>query len=131
MLKNLLMVVLAAVCVCAIAMPGTADAPAAERGETKPLEAAQMLKEDRTALELGRKVLAVREAIQNPKSPNAIKAVTDLGHDQRHYVMVRGWLSYQLQGDTSILKAAKERTRDEVKDRIGFLKKAIRAIDLE
>lgn len=86
---------------------------------------------DETALELGRKVLAVRNAIQNPRAPNAMKAVTDLGRDQRYYVMVRGWLSYQLEGDTSILDAAKGHARDEVKERINFLKQAIRAIDLE
>ena len=84
-----------------------------------------------TALELGRKVLAVREAIQNPGMPNAMQAVTDLGHDQRYYVMVRGWLLYQLQGDMSILDANKGQTRDEIKTRINFLEKAIRAIDLE
>jgi hypothetical protein len=84
-----------------------------------------------TALELGRKVFAVREAIQNPGMPNAMQAVTDLGHDQRYYVMVRGWLSYQLQGDMSILDANREQTRDEVRARINFLEKAIRAIDLE
>ena len=71
------------------------------------------------------------EAIQNPGMPNAMQAVTDLGHDQRYYVMVRGWLSYQLQGDMSILDASREQTRDEVRARINFLEKAIRAIDLE
>jgi len=87
--------------------------------------------DDQTAMELGRKVLAVREAIQNPGGPKAMKAVTDLGGDQRYYVMVRGWLSYQLNGDRSILHAAKGQTGDEVKQRIQFLEKAIRAIDLE
>jgi hypothetical protein len=86
---------------------------------------------DQTAMELGYKVLAVREAIENPGAPNAMQAVTDLGHDQRYYVMVRGWLSYRLDGDRSILGAARGQTRDEVKERIHFLEKAIRAIDLE
>ena len=89
------------------------------------------LSDDQTALELGHKVLAVREAIQNPRAPNAMKAITDLGGDQRYYVMVRGWLSYQLEGDMSILSAGKGHTPDEVTERIDFLKKAIRAIDLE
>ena len=87
--------------------------------------------DDQTAMELGRKVLAVREAIQNPGGPKAMKAVTDLGGDQRYYVMVRGWLSYQLDGDRSIFHAAKGQIGDEVKQRIQFLEKAIRAIDLE
>ena len=98
--------------------------------EAEPLNASSMT-EHQTALELGRKVLAVREAIQNPGMPNAMQAITDLGHDQRYYVMVRGWLSYQLQGDMSILDANREQTRDEVRARINFLEKAIRAIDLE
>ena len=93
--------------------------------------AASDMTEHQTALELGRKVLVVRVAIQNPGMPNAMQAVTDLGRDQRYYVMVRGWLSYQLQGDMSILDANKEQTRDEIKMRINFLEKAIRAIDLE
>jgi ABC-type dipeptide/oligopeptide/nickel transport system permease component len=86
---------------------------------------------DQTALELGRKVLAVKQAIQNPGGPDAIKAITDLGRDQRFYVMVRGWLSYQLEGDMSIFYAAKEQTPDAVMERIDFLNDAIRAIDLE
>jgi hypothetical protein len=87
--------------------------------------------DDETAIQLGRKVLSVRKAIQNPQAPNAMQAVTELGRDQRYYVMVRGWLSYQLQADLSILETANEQTRGEVKARIHFLKEAIRAIDLE
>ena len=49
---------------------------------------------------LGRKALAVRKAIQDPKAAGGMEAVTDLGRDQRHYVMVRGWddAEYQLGG---------------------------------
>ncbi len=82
-------------------------------------------------MDLGRKVLAVMEAIQDPEGPNAMRAVTELGRDQRYYVMVRGWLSYQLEGDKSILAASGEQAPHEVRERIHFLKKAIRAIDLE
>lgn len=99
-------------------------------GSFQPAHAASM-SADQTVLELGHKVLAVRQAIQNPGGPNAMKAITDLGRDQRYYVMVRGWLSYQLEGDMSILDAAKEQTPDAVKERIDFLNRAIRAIDLE
>ena len=87
--------------------------------------------EDPEALELGRKVLAVRRAIEDPSSPGAMKAVTDLGLDQRYYVLVRGWLSQQLAADRSLADANKERTPRAVLDRIDFLQKAIRAIDLE
>ena len=70
-------------------------------------------------------------ALENPKAPNAMHAVSALGHDQRYYVLVRGWLSFQLQGDTDILKANGERTSQLVRDRIDFVEKAIRVLDLE
>ncbi len=87
--------------------------------------------DDQTSMDLGRKVLAVMEAIQDPEEPNAMRAVTELGRDQRYYVMVRGWLSYQLEGDMSILAATGGQAPHEVRERIRFLKKAIRAVDLE
>jgi hypothetical protein len=87
--------------------------------------------DDQAALELGRKVLAIREALHNPGGPHALQAVTDLGLDQRYYVMVRGWLAYQLAGDRSILDAARGQARAAVRERIHFLEQAIRAIDLE
>jgi hypothetical protein len=87
--------------------------------------------DDETALALGRKVLAVQQALTNPSGPNAMKAVTELGHDQRYYVMVRGWIAYQLAGDRSILEAGSAPARDAVTARINFIEKAIRAIDLE
>jgi hypothetical protein len=87
--------------------------------------------DDQSAMELGRKVLAVREALQNPRGLNAMQAVTDLGQDQRYYVMVRGWLAYQLEGDRGILDAAGGQARAAVTERIHFLEQAIRAIDLE
>ena len=86
---------------------------------------------DSTPEQLGRKVLAIREAIRNPDGPDAMQAVIDLGRDQRSYVMVRGWLSYQLEGDRSILDASDEQTPTEVRERIRFLEQAIHAIDLE
>ncbi|MCP3867085.1 MAG: hypothetical protein GY703_03135 [Gammaproteobacteria bacterium] len=87
--------------------------------------------DERGLLELGRKVLAVREAIDNPTAPGSMDAITDLGRDQRYYVMVRGWLAYQLVGDQSILETAEGQTRKRILNRIHFLKKGIRAIDLE
>ncbi len=92
---------------------------------------AASVSDDQMALELGRKVLAVRHAIQNPGESNSMQAIADLGRDQRFYVMVRGWLSYQLEGDLSIVNAAKEHTPNTVTERIEFLNEAIRAIDLE
>ena len=84
---------------------------------------------DVEAMELGYKVAAVKVAIQDPAAPGAMHAITSLGHDQRYYVMVRGWLTYQLQGDRSLLEASPDQT--EVRARVDFLQRAIRAIDLE
>ena len=87
--------------------------------------------DDQAALELGYRVEAVREAIQHPEAPHALQAITDLGHDQRYYVMVRGWLAYQRQGDKSIVDASRGQAPEIVRARIRFLDQAIRAIDLE
>ena len=118
----------AAICVTAVmelephaaAADGKPGAAAAASGE-----------EDEAALALGRSVLAVRLAIENPQTPGALDAVRALGTDSRHYVMVRGWLSEQLRADRSIRDASREKTPRNIMDRIAFLEKAIRAIDLE
>ena len=86
---------------------------------------------DLAALQLGRRVEAVREAIQHPEAPDALAAIIDLGRDQRYYVMVRGWLAWQLQGDQSIASASHDQQLDNISVRIKLLNKAIRAIDLE
>ena len=114
-----------------LAFAGMTASPAKDSEKEKPATPATLTGEARKALELGRKVLAVRQAIANPQTPGAMEAVTALGLDSRHYVMVRGWLTQQLAGDQSILDASKENTPKAVKDRIAFLHKAIRAIDLE
>jgi hypothetical protein len=98
-----------------------------ENGPAKPTPAEQ----DRAALELGRRVLAVGRAIGDPQSPGAMRAVTDLGHDQRYYVMVRGWLSYQLQADQSLVEAHRGKAPEPITQRVEFLRRAIRAVDLE
>lgn len=123
--------VLAAALTGAVVFVGMNDVRAAENGPPKPAVAAPLPKEDQAALELGRRIHAIQRAIANPKAPDALQAVKDLGTDQRYYVMVRGWLSYQLSGDQSILDANRDRTATAVKDRIAFLHQAIRALDLE
>ena len=87
--------------------------------------------EHQAALELGRRVQAVREAIQHPEAPHALAAIIELGRDQRYYVMVRGWLAYQRQGDMSIAAASRGQAPEHIHARIRFLDRAIRAIDLE
>ena len=86
---------------------------------------------DDEALRLGRQVLAVRAALDEPAVPGAMQAVMDLGLDSRYYVMVRGWLSMQLAGDRSIADASKSKVSPKIERRIEFLEQAIRAIDLE
>jgi len=83
------------------------------------------------ATRLGQRVLAVQAALDDPGSPDAMQAITDLGLDSRYYVMVRGWLSLQLDGDRSIAAASDESAAPAITQRIEFLKQAIRAIDLE
>ena len=84
---------------------------------------------DTEAMGLGYRVAAVRAAIQDPAAHGAMQAITGLGQDQRYYVMVRGWLMYQLQGDRSLLEA--NPGQSAVQARVDFLEQAIRAIDLE
>ena len=86
---------------------------------------------DADAMELGYKVSAINAALQNPVTPGAMQTITELGHDQRYYVMVRGWLMYQLQGDMSILQASQGQEQENIRARIDFIQRAIRAIDLE
>jgi len=86
---------------------------------------------DAEATELGNRISAINTALQNPAAPGAMQAITELGHDQRYYVMVRGWLMYQLQGDMSILEARQEQTSNTIRARVEFIRRAIRAIDLE
>ena len=81
--------------------------------------------------QLGRQVLAVGEAIRHPQMPDAMETIVELGTDSRHYVMVRGWLALELQGVESILGASQPGERPELEARAEFLKRAIRAIDLE
>ena len=86
---------------------------------------------DAEAAELGYRISAINTALQNPAAPGAMQAITDLGHDQRYYVMVRGWLMYQLQGDMSILQASQGQAQESIRARVDFIRQAIRAIDLE
>jgi hypothetical protein len=83
------------------------------------------------ACRLGERVLAARAALADPGAPGALDAIVDLGSDSRYYVMVRGWLVMQLQGDLSIVEASGGDAPPEVVHRVEFLEGAIRAIDLE
>jgi len=116
------------ICLQVWAGPGDCEAVGTEPAPPPTLSRSAA---DQTALELGYKVQAIRLAIENPAAPGALKAVTSLGLEQPYYVMVRGWLAHQLQADLSLLDAAKSAPPEPVKARVDFLRKAIRAIDLE
>jgi hypothetical protein len=95
------------------------------------LEPVDPSRTDRHALWLGHRVLAIDAAIRSPDAPDAMGAVLELGLDSRYYVMVRGWLVMQLRSDMSISQARNGDVSPQIAARIAFLKKAIRAIDLE
>jgi len=80
---------------------------------------------------LGHRVDALREALHHPYGEGAMDAVVALGRDSRYYVMVRGWLGFQLQADLSIVEARQGDVPADLAARIAFLRRAIRAIDLE
>ena len=86
---------------------------------------------DAHALWLGHRVLAIAAAIERPEMPGAMDSVLALGLDSRYYVLVRGWLSMQLRGDLDISEARDGDVSPRLAARIAFLRKAIRAIDLE
>ena len=86
---------------------------------------------DPDASDLGLKVLAVQAVLATPSTPGAIDTIKALGLDSRYYVMVRGWLSMQLEGDRSIASARGDAVPRHIRQRIDFLERAIRAVDLE
>lgn len=126
--NRLVLLVASFACIAAFSELNNSATAAGEK--TKP-GVAVLTEEDQTALEVGRRVLAVQRAIEHPRAPGSLEAVKALGLDARYYVMVRGWLSEQLRVDSSIRDASKDNTPQKIKDRIVFLEKAIRTIDLE
>jgi hypothetical protein len=80
---------------------------------------------------LGQRVLGIKAALQDPAAPGSMHAVTVLGLDSRYYVLVRGWLGQQLEGDRSIAESSEGEVGHELKRRIEFIEQALRAIDLE
>ncbi len=86
---------------------------------------------DPIACELGAGVLEVASAISDPSRDGAMDAITTLGTDSRYYLMVRGWLVQQIAADRSILSTGSGASRDDLKNRVAELERAIRLIDLE
>lgn len=90
----------------------------------------QAQSQEQAALHLGQQVLRLRQALAKPEAPESMQAVLELGQQQAAYMMVRGWLSYQLQADLSLL-AANPQANASVRQRVAFLQQAIRRLDLE
>ncbi len=83
------------------------------------------------AIRLGEWVMAAGAAISDPAIPGAMDAITRLGHDSRYYTMTRGWLVQVLQGNQSVLDAGEAGSRPALEARQEFLRRALRAIDLD
>lgn len=105
--------------------------PASSMAGDCALESVDQAQADEHALWLGHSILAIAEAIHSPETPGAMEVVLALGSDSRYYVMVRGWLAMQLAGDLSIMESHHGDVSPQIAARIAFLRKAIRAIDLE
>lgn len=105
--------------------------PASGMAGDCPLEPVDQAQPDEHALWLGKRILAIAEAIDSPETPGAMEVVLALGSDSRYYVMVRGWLAMQLAGDLSIMESHHGDVSPQITARIAFLRKAIRTMDLE
>lgn len=87
--------------------------------------------DDSKALLVGKQILAISAILEDPNTPNALSTVVELGTDSRYYVLCRGWLNEMLRLHQSILDARRDDPSPKISSRVDFLKKAIRAIDLE
>ncbi len=124
-----LTIVLALVVLCGCANTDNASTAEQEAGNTT------LTKEDKHALELGRKIIRIKAALQIPEKQASVDAVTELGLDSRYYVMVRGWILQHINMTQSYLGTTtykeSEQRKSEIDDRIASLQKMLRAIDLE
>ncbi len=124
-----LTIVLALVVLCGCANTDNAFTAEQEVGNTT------LTKEDKHALELGRKIVRIKAALQIPEQQASVDAVTELGLDSRYYVMVRGWILQHINMTQSYLGTTtykeSEQRKSEIDDRIASLQKMLRAIDLE
>lgn len=86
---------------------------------------------------IGVMIKALSQAIASPDTPDSLAIITQYGTDSRYYVMIRGWLVQELSGVQSQLDATRgHKTEDgsakaKLAERVSFLTKAIRRIDLE
>ncbi len=84
--------------------------------------------QDMSDCDVGVIVRSVSEAIDTGME---LDTIVKYGTDSRYYVMIRGWLVQELVGVESQFESANSPAQQNFKNRIAFLKKAIRRIDLE
>ncbi|TBW49839.1 hypothetical protein EZI54_19195 [Marinobacter halodurans] len=81
---------------------------------------------------IGHMVQAVDAAIDRPADPESLDTLVRYGTDSRYYIMIRGWLSQELEGVESQYEASRNpERRQRLQARADFLRQAIRRIDLE
>ena len=81
---------------------------------------------------IGVMVKAVAKALKSPEKAGSLKVISEYGTDTRYYTMIRGWLVQELKGAESLLSVNKDKPRGKhFQQKVDFLKKAIRRIDLE
>lgn len=84
------------------------------------------------SIRVGEMVAAVGYAIKHPQKADSLAVITAAGTDSRHYVMIRGWLVQELSGVESQLQAHRDiEAKAKFQDKVDFLRRAIRRIDLE
>ncbi len=97
-----------------------------------------------TTYQIGVMIEAISAALAKPTDPSSLETISQYGTDSRYYVMIRGWLVQELSGVQSQLDAtlsAQSRadsitasdleTKQSFIDKVAFLQRAIRRIDLE
>lgn len=95
-------------------------------GENRP----QNLKSEEYAI--GVMVKSIQAALFEPEKSKSFTVIVAYGHDSRYYVMIRGWVTQELQSTESQLSCiTNEETKRKLMIRDEFLKRVIRNIDLE
>jgi len=88
--------------------------------------------EELEAYQIGLMVKAIQKGLNNPEDSQSLETIIEYGRDSRYYIMIRGWLLLELGGVESQYESTKGNLiQHKHKVRMDFLRKAIRAIDLE
>ncbi len=99
--------------------------------EAKEMSSVDRLEED-DICQIGLMVKSIQGALDNPVNNDSFETVIKYGHDSRYYNMISGWLKSELDGITNQHETTKEEAlRQKHIIKIDFIKKSIRAIDLE